>query len=255
MKMAAQESLIYRFNFFANFFGGFLSLMVFVYIWLAVYRNGGTAGDYSLKSLIAYYLIMFVIFLSYKGVGDIAWNLSDYIRLGSFSNFLVKPMDLTKYYVFRSIGLFMYDFFVLIAVVIALVIFGNLGFTFLNILLFILSLFLAAGIYFFISYTIGLLAFHFGMVMGINFLMSNVISFFSGSMLPLDLLSGSIRLWADFLPFKYIGFFPLNIIQGKLSLSEMLWGFGGGLLWLGVLFVLAKFIYNSGVKKYEAYGA
>ena len=230
-------------------------MVVFVYIWLAVYRNGGTAGDYSLKSLIAYYLIMFVIFLSYKGVGDIAWNLSDYIRLGSFSNFLVKPMDLTKYYISRSIGLFVYDFFVLIVIVIALLFFANLGFSLLNILFFVLSLILAAGIYFFISYAIGLLAFHFGMVMGLNFLMSNMIAFFSGSMLPLDLLSGNIRAWADFLPFRYIGFFPLNVIQGKLSLSEMLWGFGGGLLWLGALSLLAKFIYHSGVKKYEAYGA
>lgn len=253
--MAAQQSLVYRFNFFANFFGGFLSLVVMVYVWLAVYRNGGMAGTYSLRSLVAYYLIMFVIFLSYKGVGDIAWHLGDYIRLGSFSSFLVKPMDLTKYYLFRSMGLFMYDFLVLIFIISSLLFFPKLGFLPVNVLLFVPSLILAATIYFFVFYIIGLLAFHFGMVMGINFLMYNVVAFFSGSMLPLDLLPKGLQWWANFLPFKYIGFFPLSVIQGKLSGHEIIWGFAGGLLWLVWFYLFAKFIYYSGVEKYEASGA
>jgi ABC-2 type transport system permease protein len=133
--------------------------------------------------------------------------------------------------------------------------FANLNFLPLNILLFIPSLILAAMIYFFVSYLVGLSAFYFGMIAGLNFIMSNVIAFFSGSILPLDLLPDNVYRLANFLPFKYIAFFPLNIIQGKLSLLEIGWGFVGGVLWLGILFLLTKLIYRNGVKKYEAYGA
>ncbi|MEO5657170.1 MAG: ABC-2 family transporter protein, partial [Nitrospiria bacterium] len=91
-----QNSLQYRAPTVIYILGYSLYVSVLLYLWTAIYREGGAVGSYVLPELVTYYLIQFVIntvVLSY-----VSWEIIDHIREGFFSHFLVKPVNYFAYW-------------------------------------------------------------------------------------------------------------------------------------------------------------
>ena len=77
----------------------------------------------------------------------------------------------------------------------------------------------------------------------------------SGRIAPIDLLPNWVRLIADALPFRWAVAFPVELFLGRLSTEEIYRGFTFQIAWLLLSFLLLKFIWRSGVKKYSAVGS
>lgn len=253
-KNGFQTRLAYRFNTAIGFVAQSLSLLIMVYLWLSIYRQGGTIGSYGLTELISYYILTQFIILTIQ-YHDVGREIGDIIRQGELNTYLLKPASLLGWSLARNLGGLAYNL-VLYLAILASVLFLWPGLTFPEpaaLGLFLLCLGLGFAISFLISCIVGLLTFYLGFVMGLNYIVWSITSFLAGQTLPLDLLPPALTRLLDWLPFQFIAFVPISVANGRLTPAEFWPLFGLGLLWAAALFATAKLIYYKGLKKYEAY--
>ena len=79
--------------------------------------------------------------------------------------------------------------------------------------------------------------------------------FFSGRLAPLDLFPQVVQRVADFLPFRWMLAFPVELLLGRVTPRELLMGLGAQLFWLFAGYLFMQLIYRAGIKRYAAFGA
>ncbi|MFH1183101.1 MAG: ABC-2 family transporter protein [Candidatus Moraniibacteriota bacterium] len=251
-----QSNLVYRFGTYAIFVGETLVFVFFFYLWSSIYSSGQNIGSYSLKEMISYYLILNFLFLTTKNNG-VSWTVGDEIRYGELSNNLLKPFSYFGYTLSWAIGRLFYSFSVYSIIYILLFIilrnYINFPEEVFTVFMFFLLAMLGFFINFLITYIIGLTAFWLGMIMGLSFAAMSTIAFLEGGFVPLDLLPDFVNKINNFLPFKYVVFIPISLFTNRISFSWEL--VAVPVFWIIFLYILAKAVYNKGIKKYEGFGA
>jgi ABC-2 type transport system permease protein len=125
----------------------------------------------------------------------------------------------------------------------------------LQVLLAIPALFLAGTIRYVLQYALATIAFWTTRVEAINQLYFTVDTFLGGRIAPLSLLPGWMGIIAAWLPFRYMGAFPVELFLGRVPADQILPGFGMQLLWLAVSIGVFRAFWSSGIKQYSAVGA
>ncbi|MFA6393304.1 MAG: hypothetical protein WCW25_00290 [Patescibacteria group bacterium] len=252
-KNSIQANLAYRFNTFAFLFAEAFSFIIMFYLFFSIYAQGKKMGNYSLSGLVIYFALtkLITVTLLYDNFG---FTVRDEIMEGRIVEYLVKPIG----YMLKSFSLKM----------------GNIAFRLLPFIVFFAPLYFFSGrplnpasaffvliffligslISFFIFYIVGIASFFLGEIVGFNFLFLNIIYFFSGGAVPIDLFPENIRAIINFFPFKLIGFVPVSIITGNYDLALAPGEILSGIIWVLIFYVLAKILFASGVKRLEAYG-
>ena len=250
-----QSNFIYHFSTFAIFVGEALVFTFFFFLWSSIYSYGQQIGNYSLKEMISYYLVLNFLFLTIKN-NNTAWVVGDEIRLGELNNNLLKPFSYFGYIFSSALGRLIYCFSVysLLYVILFIVLkkYISVSSDIHTIILFLILALQGFFIHFLVAYIIGLSAFWLGMIMGLNFAASSIITFLEGGIIPLDLLPSFINKINDFLPFTYVIFTPIALFTNRISFTWELIIIP--ICWIVVLYLLSRIIYNKGVKKYEGYG-
>lgn len=255
LKNSIQNQTAYRFNTFAMFFTEAIIFITFFYLWTSIYRQGGQVGSYGLRDIVLYYFAANFISLVVKGK-DIAWMVSDEIRLGRVTSILLQPISYSKYKFAQLLGGYFFRgiiYFVVFSVI-GFFLFPKLEFEvdLWKIVSFFFLMILGMLINFLMFYMIGLMTFWFGVVRGFNFGFSMLVVFLEGSLVPLDLLPSFVGRINDFLPFKYIMFVPISIFSGRMNMSFSL--FFVPMIWILFLYILAKLVFKKGIKAYEGTG-
>jgi len=250
-----QTSFAYRFNVFATLFAELVSLAVFAYLWVSIYRQGQTLGDYSLNNLILYYVLTKFIILTIKYY-EVGRNVGEAIREGDINTFLVMPLSFQGEFFFNYLGNVFYRSFVYLLIFIFLFSLTPLNFDihYLVVLKMFLGLAMAVLINFQFFYMVGVSTFYFGFVIGFNFIMQGITAFFAGAIIPVDLFPTWLQVINNLLPFKFITYFPVAIALNKIDGQELYFQFLVGFCWLIILFFVNQLIFKNGVKKYEAIG-
>jgi len=81
-----------------------------------------------------------------------------------------------------------------------------------------------------------------------------LIGFFAGELIPLDILPGFLKKVSLALPFQYTLYFPIKIYQGLVLPKEMILALVICLSWIITICVLISWLWQKGVKQYEAVG-
>lgn len=84
---------------------------------------------------------------------------------------------------------------------------------------------------------------------------SALVVLFSGQFVPLQLMPGIIQQIARYLPFQLYKYFPIELILGRLSTADILFGYAIGVFWLVVAAVLFRWAWRRGLKQFSAVGA
>lgn len=254
-KNSIQEALVYRIETFASFFSEMLMFFLFFYVWTSIYETGDKIGSYNLKELLSYYFISRFLILTVKETNT-AWMMAEEIRSGSLNIFLVQPIKYAEYLFFYSLGQFFYrivvyslSFGVIFYFARKIVVFSTEP---RHLLFFVVFLLLGYLIQFLFFYTVGLLALWFKTIIGINFSLSVILTILDGSIIPLDLMPAYFQKINDFLPFKYVVFFPISLLSGKVEVS--LFNFLIPLFWIIIFFFLSRLTFKMGLKHYEGSG-
>ena len=77
----------------------------------------------------------------------------------------------------------------------------------------------------------------------------------SGQFVPLQLLPPVVQQIAQYLPFQMFRFVPVEIIRNRLSASEIVFDYAISLVWLVIFYLLFRWVWREGVKRFSAVGA
>jgi ABC-2 type transport system permease protein len=260
LNIGVQNNLTYRFNFLVRTLFGFLPLTAVLYMWRTIYTGKGpdsTVGTYTLAEMISYYILTAIVD-ALTAVNEDDWQIAADIKDGNISQFLLKPVD---YLTFRlclflsgratyltvaalPLTLFclcLHQYFVLPPNATATV-------------CFLLSIVLTALLQFFMSYTMAMLAFWVLEVSTFIFILFAFEYIASGHLFPLDILPHGLQQVMQFTPFPYQLYFPITVYMGKVSGNQLVAGLLIQSLWVAAAYVLARFAWGRGIKKYSAVG-
>ena len=255
-----QNNLTYRFNYLTRTLFSFIPLFAMLSLWRTIYLAPGAArtlSGYTQEQMIFYYLLVAVVDVL-TAVNEDDWQIAADIREGNISQFLLKPID----YLWYRLCLFFSGriaFIAMASVPLAVFIFcfreyfvGPASATALP--AFVISLVLTALLQFFISYTMAMLAFWLLEISTFIFILFAFEYLASGHLFPLDLLPPAIGHALFFTPFPSMLYVPISIYMGKITGTAIGFGLLGQLLWLLLAYVLARFAWRRGIKKYAAFG-
>lgn len=253
-KQNGKEGLYYRFDLLLYIFNFIVEITVYIFIWLAIYNNGNQIQGMTFEQITTYYIL--VVSLSpiiNWGVNEIMGNA---IREGEILKELLNPISYFNYYFGIRIGELIESTIVgVLTFGICSILFGVLlpnGI--LNFLFFIIIVFLAVIVVYFFELLIGMTAFYTNSIWGVEIFKRAVLSIFSGMIAPITLFPEFLQKIADFLPFKDCIYTPINIYFGELTNIEILQVIMKQCIWIGVLYIIAKIIFNKAIKNITVNG-
>ncbi len=253
-----QNTFVYRWNFMLRSLFALVPLFGTVFVWRAIY--GDTSGEiagYAFGEMIFYFLLVLLIENLITPTED-EWQIAAEIREGQLSSLLLKPFDFLAYRtcIFAGSRL-LYTAVTIIPV--AAVFWWYRSFLHWPThaetwAWFTLSLVMAAAIQFLIAFALAMLAFWILEISTVVFILYSFEYFLSGKLFPIDAVPGTAGTILRLLPFPYELYFPVAILMEKVSGRAL----GEGLLiqslWVLLCFLLARILWNAGIRRYEAVG-
>lgn len=253
-----QNTFVYRWNFLLRSIFGIVPLVGTVFLWEAVFKTrGGEIAGYDFRAMIFYFLLVVLVDQLVTPTED-EWQIAAEIRDGKISAYLVKPMNYLGY----RISLYLSYRLLYVGVVLTPILilgwlfrdyiqFPRNGVTWLA---FFASTIMAAGIQFFIAYTLALIAFWVLEISTIVFILYSFEYFLSGHVFPLDIMPPWMQGFLHWSPFTYEIFFPVQICMERVQGGAMLEGLAIQAGWLIVTYLAARLLWARGVRKYQAVG-
>lgn len=255
-----QRVLTFRFTVFMYRFGEIIESLVLSIMWIAIYAGTGDGTTlirgFMVNEMVTYIFIgnIFTLFTRNYATAAVARDIFD----GTLSMSLVKPISYVRYMFYDRLGS---SAFVMLM--------GSLG-QFLAMLFFfdriiinndfsswiliVVMLALAYVTEFLINVLIGMSAFWTDDVDGLFSTTDRVRRFFAGGYFPLSILPATLATIGTFLPFAYTFYVPAQLYLQKLSLKEGMLGLGVQIVWIILLYLLLRYVWNRGIRKYEGVG-
>ena len=268
LRAGAIDTVAYRFNILIWAGITVCQVACLVFLWLAVYRSSAGGMDaeihgFTYREMIAY-VVLTTIFSFVTFNNDTLWNINNDIKKGTVGNYLIKPISYRGKFAAISLGNLatMTVMFGLPFYTAALVTLRSLGFLpdmhfpafFAH-----LGLFLAAGLCASllndtIAYIFGVLCFYTSSGWGLNSLKTTLISFLSGTLLPLAFFPTGLRELVNWMPFAGMSQNPILILMMKYDLAQSLRSVALTAAWIVALELLAKLLFSRAVRKVTVHG-
>lgn len=257
-QMGLQSAMEYRADFILSIFSGAFIVLIQCFIWIAVYSGspGTKVYGYTFPEMISYSILAGVV--TKLTATGFEWDIAADIKSGGLSKFIVQPVGYFYYRISSFLGRKVMQVSILLLISLVVLIACNiligLKLEIIRLMLFLPFVFLSMLLNFFIYYCVSSLAFTMTEVWGIFFGTSQGILMLSGGIFPLDVFGENVSRVLGMLPFKYIVYYPVNIVNGRLSPDEILYGAVVQMFWIIVMILLSSLCWKQGMKKYVAVG-
>lgn len=255
IKINIKVNLAYAINAWGAFIVTLLQIFVFYYIWMAIYKFDSVINGISKDQIITYIILSRIIYTQITS-GFIP-RIGRRIQTGDVTMDLLKPIDFQFFMFFSRIGDFV-SFFVMTAVPILIISGLALGIqaplNFPTFIYFLLSLFMAMAVSFFVEYWIGLLTFYTNYSWGLQTFQEALVSLFSGVLVPLTFFPGWLKIITNFLPFQQMSYSPVSIYLGIVKGPQVLEVLGFQMMWIVILLFLSRLFYSFAIKKITVQG-
>jgi len=253
-----QNTFVYRWNYFLRALFGLIPLAGTVFLWRAVFKeHGGGLHGYDYGSMIYYYLLTLLVSNLVTPTED-EWQIASDIREGQINSFLTKPMSYLGYRfgIFLS-GRLVYTVVTLPPIAIIFLYFRHyivLPGDVMTYFYATISLFMAAFMQFFITYSLAMMAFWVLEISTIVFIVYSFEYFLGGQMFPIDIMPAGIQAVMKWLPFYYELFCPVAIFLGRIPGPEVSQALAIQAGWLLLTWAAAQAMWKRGLGHYQAVG-
>lgn len=257
-QMAVADALVYRAEGIIWMLVEVSEPLVALIFWLAAFKTHSAIANYTLSSMVLYYFG--VMFINNLVATHPQYDIAEEIRSGSFSNYLLRPINFVSYKIaggasWRVVRVLFFMPLLLLLVPIFKIDIGTLDLSPVRLLLILISLTMAFYLHFFFKLVLGLAAIWFTEAGWLFISFSIVNSFFSGDLIPLDLFPAKMLVVANWLPFKYLTYFPLTLGLNRLTQPrEIFLGLAIQFGWCLSFYLLYRWVWRAGSKTYSAYG-
>lgn len=255
VRCVLQDQLEYPAEIFYWLFLTLIRLFVMSYLWLTVYQKNPRVGGFTLSSMITYYFLAMII---NRLNSHTAFWISDMIKRGTLSGLLLRPFSFLHYVLVRTMSRKFISFGISLPIILLVyfllrnyVVFPPKIF---YVFSFFISVLLSITIFAFLGFTLGLISFWTLEIGSIFYFYYTLLEFLGGAFLPLSFFPKIFIVALDFLPFKYLFYFPITVYLGKTSISETITGLFIAFIWLFLLYLFYKFIWALGMRRYSSLG-
>jgi len=255
MKLAIQSQFQYRTAQYFYMIGMIAEPVIYLVVWSTVAQaQGGSVGGYTPAEFAAYYLVwtlvrnMNIVFTPY------GWEQR--IRSGWFSMDLLRPVHPLNNDVafFAGMKVVMIILWIPLGLVLSLFFKPDLHPEWYHLVGFFFAIWGAYLIRTMLLSLLGMITFFTTRVGAIYELFFAIELIFSGRLVPMTLMPPVVQQLANFMPFQWTFYFPINILVAPLTVSEMLNGLGMQLLWILIGWVAVKLMWKFSVRQFSAVG-
>jgi ABC-2 type transport system permease protein len=252
------ERMAYRGDFLLGTVLRFFPVMTTILLWRAVFAGSDQQrmAGFTEHEMIAY-LLLIHISRTFSSMPGLAGGIAHDIRDGSLKKYLIQPLDMIGFLLaYRAAHKTAY--IVTSFVPYALLFWLCSGYfsgwpDAATMAAYVLALLLGFVIGFAFEAALGMSGFWFLQVSSLLWVVNTLNYFVSGQMFPLELL-GDWAPWLQYLPFKYLAYFPAMVFLGKVSGPDLARELCLAAGWAAALLLLARWLYARGLRRYSAYG-
>ena len=257
-ELGFQTALEYRINFLLSLLSAAYPIFIQSFLWTAIYGNStqDVVYGYTYRQIMIYTFLAGLVSRIVRT--GFEYEIMQDIKMGKFSTFLVQPIHYFPYRLFSYLGQKLPGLGMILAIMAIMLVGLNLWWGFslelVRIAVFLLTLLFATVLNFIIFYCFSAIAFW---IVEVGFLFEGVrivTILLSGGIFPLEVFGVRVLKLTNLLPFKYTVSYPINILNGRLTPTEV----GNGLLiqgfWILVTLFLARVLWQIGNKRYVAIG-
>jgi ABC-2 type transport system permease protein len=122
------------------------------------------------------------------------------------------------------------------------------------VLAFLPALLLAMVLRFVVEWCVALSAFWLTKVSAMNAVFFSLFTFLGGQFAPLSVLPGWMQTVAAWTPFPWTLAFPVEVVMGRRTGGDLLWGYAVQLIWIVVAIVLLRLLWARATRRYSAVG-
>jgi len=256
-KMNFEYFLEYRTDIFISFIIKLMVFLAFLFVWKTIDNEGKTIKGYGFHGIMFYYLAANI--LSGFVTSNAARNIRANILRGYLSTKLVKPLSIYFYYLAKHGAYVLSE--TLLNLLIAMPIFilwrsvsDEVFLDVYSVSRFCISSLLATLFGFNIYFLVGLSSFWTKQSYGFQLIVRNATRFFTGALIPLDLLPMWFQNITSQLPFSYMLFYPVKQLMEETTFSDFLHSMLIISIWIVVFIILNIIVWKKGIKHYESVG-
>lgn len=258
-KISFEQEFVYRLNFILWRVRNIFQILLTYFLWSTVFANPQTQiFGYDRTKILTYVfgiMIVRALVLSAR-----AMDVSGDIARGDLSNYLLKPMSYFRYWFTRDISskvlnlIFAAAEFLILFIILKPPFFLQTNTV--AIFAFFVTIVLAILIYFFLLFIISSIPFWAPEIgWGSHFLVTVVIiEALSGSLFPINILPPVLQSVVLATPFPYLIYFPVQVYLGQITGVALAGGLMVAVAWTGVLWTILIFVWQKGLKVYQAIG-
>lgn len=234
-----------------------IARILFAYLlWGAVFRGKSVVGQFTFYGMLSYYIIS--SFLSQLEMSSgISSEIHDRIRQGSFSKFMVIPVNIEAYFVFMEIGTVGFYFvFDMIAAVMWKYIFRiRLQYTHDPMILASAAVMILLGMLFMVqlNYLLGIMTLKYQGIGTFLMIKNNLMELVTGTIVPLALFPSTVVDVMKCLPFYYVTYLPSMLLTGQCE-QEAIKGLVIILAWCAGIQMVIRVTWKKYIRKYDGVG-
>ena len=243
----------YKGFFFLLAFGWMTQPLIFLFVWSTA-AAFGAIGGYTRGDFIAYYLVLIVV--NQLTFAQTNWTVGDLIRDGTMNTLLLRPIapivdtvaaEIAGKVVFISFAIPVAGLLLLVLSPADVRLPGDP-------VLFVITLLAAWALRFLWGYSLALTAFWSTRSDALVLMQDALVFVLAGQIAPMGLLPGGLRAAAEWLPFRYMLGFPIEVLLGRVHEDALTRGMILQLVWLTAAGGLAYSLWRLGVRRNAAVG-
>jgi ABC-2 type transport system permease protein len=235
--------LQYNAWFWVEMLRNIIAMLIMTAFWQAIYAGKTDLGGLALTTTLNYVILARA--LGTANSASVYWWMAEGIGKGELELQLLRPVDFQLMHLFRDATGWVINLLrALPGLLIALLAFGaRLPTEPLVYLAFMATFILGGVVMYFFEFILGCLGFYTTEMWGLAVLRNGIALFFSGALIPLDLLPTTVQAIAGATPFAQALYLPIAFLSGVRPVGEL----GNAILLqatsIVVLFLLSRWIF------------
>ncbi len=238
-----QKALAYRSDVYGNIIGQCIVMFATAFFWRALYAGHDVVKGVQVGDMLVYTIMSSMMSMLFSI--NVESRVSSSVRKGTIATDMLKPINLYGIYFFEDLG---YTTSIFFQNVLPIFIIGSLFITvprpaslgaFLVFIPCVVISYLINWLFAACYSTWAFVTMYMGSMFAVKF---QLIRLLSGSIIPMWFFPEWLSDILNVLPFVYIYQLPLDIYIGKLAIEDSLPRIGMQLVWLGLLWLLFRFL-------------
>jgi ABC-2 type transport system permease protein len=259
LSLGIKETMAYRADFWLGIASAVFPIFIQIFMWQALYGGSGGGELYgrSYAQMLAYSVSASILWRLLKT--GFEYEINDDIKNGGLSKYVIRPIQYLPYRLSCFLGqkiAVLLSGLVLIALALTGVglYFHAVPVSLQGVLLFLPTLLGALVLNFLVFFCVGMWAFWLSEIGFMFEAVRVVIVVLSGGIFPLEVFGDTVGGVLKLLPFTYAVGFPVDVLTGATTGTEVFTGLCIQLVWIGLMLVFSRFLWNLGSRKYLAAG-